>query len=166
MESLGIIISPQESRRAASVASNAKMKPGVHNAQSLLHLDQLEKQLDKDEFQEDRSMAAFWASLFNDKWRLLTTLHASLLKEKKGLRCCIFLLQPPVSPPTRLMGFIVSTYDEYFKPPPYVDHPVPEVPTLVPAASTSSPSSTTIDQDAPSTSTSQTTSEQQSSVIP
>ncbi|GJW73190.1 hypothetical protein Tco_0132560 [Tanacetum coccineum] len=26
----------------------------------LLHLDQLEKQLDKDEFQEDRSMAAFW----------------------------------------------------------------------------------------------------------
>ncbi|GJV31933.1 hypothetical protein Tco_1392333 [Tanacetum coccineum] len=56
--------------------------------------------------------------------------------------------------------------DEYFKPPPNVDHPVPEVPTLIPAASTSSPSSTTVDQDAPSTSTSQTTSEQQSSVIP
>ncbi|GKE69100.1 hypothetical protein Tco_1527172 [Tanacetum coccineum] len=56
--------------------------------------------------------------------------------------------------------------DEYFKPPPNVDHPVPEVPTPVPAASTSSPSSTTVDQDAQSTSTSQTTSEQQSSVIP
>ncbi|GJY16974.1 hypothetical protein Tco_0387396 [Tanacetum coccineum] len=41
-----------------------------------------------------------------------------------------------------------------------------EVPTLVPAASTSSPSSTTVGQDAPSTSTSQTTSEQQSLVIP
>ncbi|GJT77244.1 hypothetical protein Tco_1043969 [Tanacetum coccineum] len=26
----------------------------------LLNLDQLEKQLDKEEFQEDRSMAAFW----------------------------------------------------------------------------------------------------------
>ncbi|GKD12263.1 hypothetical protein Tco_1196670, partial [Tanacetum coccineum] len=38
--------------------------------------------------------------------------------------------------------------------------------TPVPAASTSLPSSTTIDQDASSTSTSQTTSEQQSSVIP
>nr|GEW92097.1 hypothetical protein [Tanacetum cinerariifolium] len=39
-------------------------------------------------------------------------------------------------------------FDEYFKPPPNVDHPVPEVPTLVPAALTSSPSSTTVDQDA------------------
>nr|GEW02988.1 retrovirus-related Pol polyprotein from transposon TNT 1-94 [Tanacetum cinerariifolium] len=56
-------------------------------------------------------------------------------------------------------------FDEYLKPPPNVDHPVPEFHTLVHAASTSSPSSTTIDQDAPSTSTSQTTSEQQSSVI-
>ncbi|GJY86931.1 hypothetical protein Tco_0500957 [Tanacetum coccineum] len=28
----------------------------------LLHLDQLEKQLDKDEFQEDRSIAAFWGA--------------------------------------------------------------------------------------------------------
>ncbi|GJR27430.1 hypothetical protein Tco_1103662 [Tanacetum coccineum] len=45
-------------------------------------------------------------------------------------------------------------------------HIIQEVPTLVPAASTSSPSSTTVGQDAPSTSTSQTTSEQQSLVIP
>nr|GFA15845.1 hypothetical protein [Tanacetum cinerariifolium] len=57
-------------------------------------------------------------------------------------------------------------FDEYLKPLPNVDHPVPEVPTLVHAASTSSPSSTTVDQDAPLKSTSQTTSEQQSSVIP
>ncbi|GKC41849.1 hypothetical protein Tco_1059571 [Tanacetum coccineum] len=40
-------------------------------------------------------------------------------------------------------------FDEYFKPPPNVDHPVPEVPTPVLATSTSSPSLTTIDQDAP-----------------
>ncbi|GJX82257.1 hypothetical protein Tco_0331738 [Tanacetum coccineum] len=54
-------------------------------------------------------------------------------------------------------------FDEYFKPPPNVDHLVP---TPVLAASTSSHSSTTVDQDASSTSTSQNTSEQQSSVIP
>nr|GEX52970.1 hypothetical protein [Tanacetum cinerariifolium] len=57
-------------------------------------------------------------------------------------------------------------FDEYFKPPSNVDHSVPEVPAPVPAASTSSPSSTTIDQDVSSTSTSQTTLEQQSLVIP
>nr|GFB72025.1 hypothetical protein [Tanacetum cinerariifolium] len=57
-------------------------------------------------------------------------------------------------------------FDEYFKPPPNVDHPVPEVLTPVPDASTSSPSLTTVDQDVPSRSTSQTTLEQQSLVIP
>ncbi|GKA29507.1 hypothetical protein Tco_0715752, partial [Tanacetum coccineum] len=73
-----------------------------------------------------------------------------------------------VVPPTKndRDSLFQSMFDEYFKPPPNVDHPVPEVPTPVLAASTSSPSSTTVDQDAPSTSTSQNTSEQQSSVIP
>nr|GEZ63186.1 hypothetical protein [Tanacetum cinerariifolium]GEZ63271.1 hypothetical protein [Tanacetum cinerariifolium] len=54
-----------------------------------------------------------------------------------------------------------------------VDHPAPEfiapiaeVVTSEPAASTSSPSSTTIDQDAPSPSNSQTTPETQSPIIP
>ncbi|GKA07749.1 hypothetical protein Tco_0686973 [Tanacetum coccineum] len=42
-------------------------------------------------------------------------------------------------------------FDEYLKPPTNVDYPVPEVHAPVPAASTSLPSSTTIDQDAPST---------------
>ncbi|GJW95178.1 integrase, catalytic region, zinc finger, CCHC-type containing protein [Tanacetum coccineum] len=41
-------------------------------------------------------------------------------------------------------------FDEYFRPPPCVDHPVPEVVALVPAVSTSTSSSTTVDQDAPS----------------
>nr|GFA46725.1 hypothetical protein [Tanacetum cinerariifolium] len=70
-------------------------------------------------------------------------------------------------PPTKndWDSFFQPMFDEYFKPQPNVDHPDPEFPTLVPAASTSSPSSTTIDQDAPLTSTSQITSEQQSSVI-
>nr|GEW98012.1 hypothetical protein [Tanacetum cinerariifolium] len=62
--------------------------------------------------------------------------------------------------------FFQPIFDEYFKPLPNVDHPVPEVPTPVPAALTSSPSLTTVDQDAPSTSTSQTTSKQQFLVIP
>nr|GEY72239.1 hypothetical protein [Tanacetum cinerariifolium] len=56
-------------------------------------------------------------------------------------------------PPTKNVwdSFFQPMFDEYFKPPPNVDHLVPEVLTLVPAASTSSPSSTTVDQDAPLT---------------
>nr|GEV91689.1 hypothetical protein [Tanacetum cinerariifolium] len=57
-------------------------------------------------------------------------------------------------------------FDEYFVPLPNVNHPVPKVHASVLASSTSSPSSTTVDQDAPLKSTSQTTSEQKSSVIP
>ncbi|GJZ78067.1 hypothetical protein Tco_0642739, partial [Tanacetum coccineum] len=74
----------------------------------------------------------------------------------------------PAIPPTKIDwdSLFQPMFYEYFKPPPNVDHPVPKVPTPVLAASTSSPSSTTIDQDAPSTSTSQTILEQQSSVIP
>nr|GEY97118.1 hypothetical protein [Tanacetum cinerariifolium] len=74
----------------------------------------------------------------------------------------------PTVPPTKndWDSFFQPMFDEYFKPPPNVDHLVSKVPTPVPAASTSLPSSTTINQDASSTSTLQTTSEQQSSVIP
>ncbi|GKA81875.1 copia protein [Tanacetum coccineum] len=41
-------------------------------------------------------------------------------------------------------------FDECFCPPPCVDHPVPEVVAPVPIISTGSPSSTSVDQDAPS----------------
>nr|GEW89991.1 hypothetical protein [Tanacetum cinerariifolium] len=54
-------------------------------------------------------------------------------------------------------------FDEYFKPAPTIDHPVP---APVPAVSIGTPLSTTINQDAPSTSTSQTTQKTQSSDIP
>ncbi|GJZ06642.1 retrovirus-related pol polyprotein from transposon TNT 1-94 [Tanacetum coccineum] len=64
-------------------------------------------------------------------------------------------------------------FDELLNPPSSVDCPTPEViapiaevVALEPAASTDSPSSTTVDQDAPSLSNSQTTPETQSSVIP
>ncbi|GJZ74217.1 hypothetical protein Tco_0638363 [Tanacetum coccineum] len=64
-------------------------------------------------------------------------------------------------------------FDELLTPPPSVDFPAPEViapidevVALVPAVSTSSPSSTTVDQDAPSPSNSQTTPETQPFVIP
>ncbi|GJW44914.1 retrovirus-related pol polyprotein from transposon TNT 1-94 [Tanacetum coccineum] len=63
-------------------------------------------------------------------------------------------------------------FDELLNPPSSVDRPAPEVISpiaevvaLVPASSTSSPSSTTVDQDAPSPSNSQTTPETQSPVI-
>nr|GEU60742.1 integrase, catalytic region, zinc finger, CCHC-type, peptidase aspartic, catalytic [Tanacetum cinerariifolium] len=63
-------------------------------------------------------------------------------------------------------------FDELLTPPPSVDHPAPEVIALItevvatePTASTSSPSSTTVNQDAPSPSNSQTTPKTQSPVI-
>ncbi|GJV72627.1 hypothetical protein Tco_1492622 [Tanacetum coccineum] len=74
----------------------------------------------------------------HEQRRLLATLQAPLLKEKKGVRFSALYLKKK----RNLL---------YFKPPPNVDHLVPEVPAPVPAASTSSPSSTTVDQDAPST---------------
>ncbi|GKE74875.1 hypothetical protein Tco_1536916 [Tanacetum coccineum] len=57
-------------------------------------------------------------------------------------------------------------FDEHLNPPPSVDHQVPIVPALEPVISTGTPLSTTIDQDAPSTSTSQTTLETLSPVVP
>nr|GEX79457.1 reverse transcriptase [Tanacetum cinerariifolium] len=81
----------------------------------------------------------------------------------------------PFVPPSRSDWDILFQllFDELLTPPPSVDHPAPEVITLFakvvalePAASTGSPSSTTVDQDAPSPSNSQTTAETQSSIIP
>ncbi|GJY63446.1 retrovirus-related pol polyprotein from transposon TNT 1-94, partial [Tanacetum coccineum] len=64
-------------------------------------------------------------------------------------------------------------FDELLNPPSSVDRPAPEVIALFaevvtpePAASTGSPSSTTVDQDAPSPTNSQTIPETQSPVIP
>nr|GEX08248.1 retrovirus-related Pol polyprotein from transposon TNT 1-94 [Tanacetum cinerariifolium] len=66
-----------------------------------------------------------------------------------------------------------SLFDELLTPPPCVDHPalkvigpIAEVVAPEPAASTSSPSLTTIDQDAPLPSNSQTITKTQSSIIP
>nr|GEX95423.1 hypothetical protein [Tanacetum cinerariifolium] len=64
-------------------------------------------------------------------------------------------------------------FDELLTPPPSVDHPAPEVIAPIaeviapkPTASTGSPSSATVDQDAPLPSNSQTTTKTQSSIIP
>ncbi|GJU50694.1 retrovirus-related pol polyprotein from transposon TNT 1-94 [Tanacetum coccineum] len=64
-------------------------------------------------------------------------------------------------------------FDELFNPPPSVDFPAPEVIALIdevvalePVVSTSTPSSTTVDKDAPSPSNSQTTPETPPPVIP
>ncbi|GKA95719.1 retrovirus-related pol polyprotein from transposon TNT 1-94 [Tanacetum coccineum] len=57
-------------------------------------------------------------------------------------------------------------FNEYLNPPPSVDLQVPAVIALEPDVSTSTPSSTTIVQDPPSTSTSQTTQETPPLVIP
>ncbi|GKB54869.1 retrovirus-related pol polyprotein from transposon TNT 1-94 [Tanacetum coccineum] len=57
-------------------------------------------------------------------------------------------------------------FNEYFSPPPCVDHPVPEVTAPEPTVSTGTPSSTSVDQDAPSPSTLQTPQELPSHVNP
>nr|GEZ02397.1 hypothetical protein [Tanacetum cinerariifolium] len=73
----------------------------------------------------------------------------------------------------KLIHQFQSLFDELLTPPPSIDHPVPEViapitevvtPEL--AALTGSPSSTTVDQDAPSPSNSQSTPKTQPPVIP
>ncbi|GJY06484.1 putative ribonuclease H-like domain-containing protein [Tanacetum coccineum] len=89
------------------------------------------------------------------------------------------VLNPPPStpflPPLRTDWDMLfqPLFDELLNPPPSVDHPAPKVVTpidevsaLVPAVSTGSPSSTTVDQDAPSPSNSQTTPDTQPPVIP
>ncbi|GKD37596.1 retrovirus-related pol polyprotein from transposon TNT 1-94, partial [Tanacetum coccineum] len=80
----------------------------------------------------------------------------------------------PFVPPSRTDWDILfqPLFDELLNPPSSVDHPAPEVIAPIaevvapePVASTGSPSSTTVDQDAPSPSNSQTTPETQSPVI-
>ncbi|GJV42918.1 retrovirus-related pol polyprotein from transposon TNT 1-94 [Tanacetum coccineum] len=81
----------------------------------------------------------------------------------------------PFVPPSRTDWDLLfqPLFDELLNPPSSVDCPAPEVIAPIaevvapePAASTGSPSSTTVDQDAPSPSNSQTTPETQSPVIP
>ncbi|GJR83548.1 retrovirus-related pol polyprotein from transposon TNT 1-94 [Tanacetum coccineum] len=81
----------------------------------------------------------------------------------------------PFVPPSKTDWDILfqPMFDELLTPPPSVDLPAPEViapidevVALVPAVSTGPPSSTIVDQDAPSPSNSQTTPETQSLIIP
>ncbi|GJR20360.1 hypothetical protein Tco_0968887 [Tanacetum coccineum] len=74
----------------------------------------------------------------------------------------------PYVPPTKNDWEILfqPMFDEYLNPPPYVDPQVPAIVAPEPADSTGTPSSTTIDQDAPSISTSQTTPKKPSPVSP
>ncbi|GJX80616.1 hypothetical protein Tco_0328765 [Tanacetum coccineum] len=89
------------------------------------------------------------------------------------------VLNPPTStpfiPPSRTDWDILfqPLFDELLTPPPSVDHPAPEViapidevVSTVPAVSTGSPSSTTVDQDAPSPSNFQKTPKTHSRIIP
>nr|GEX51350.1 hypothetical protein [Tanacetum cinerariifolium] len=81
----------------------------------------------------------------------------------------------PFVPPSRTDWDLLfqPLFDELLTPPPSVDHPSPEVIAPIaevvapkPAESTGSPSSTTIEQDAPSPSKTQTTPETQPPIIP
>ncbi|GKB79035.1 retrovirus-related pol polyprotein from transposon TNT 1-94 [Tanacetum coccineum] len=74
----------------------------------------------------------------------------------------------PFVPPSRHEWDLVfqPVFDEFFSPPASVASPVPIEEAPAPVESTGSPSSTTVDQDAPSPSTSQTTPQSQSQTIP
>nr|GEZ41559.1 hypothetical protein [Tanacetum cinerariifolium] len=81
----------------------------------------------------------------------------------------------PFVPPSRTDWDLLfqPLFDKLLTPPPNVDHPSPEVIAIIAevvapelAVSTGSPSSTTVDQDAPSPSKSQTTPKTQPFVIP
>ncbi|GJT56146.1 retrovirus-related pol polyprotein from transposon TNT 1-94 [Tanacetum coccineum] len=74
----------------------------------------------------------------------------------------------PYVPPTKKDWdtLFQPMFDEYLNPPPSVASPVPAVVALDPVDSIDTPSSTTFDQDAPSSSTSQTPQETQPLVIP
>nr|GEV83211.1 hypothetical protein [Tanacetum cinerariifolium] len=81
----------------------------------------------------------------------------------------------PFVPPSRTDWDILfqPLFDELLAPPPSVDHPAPKVIALIakvlapkPTASTGSPFTTTIDQDEPSPSNSQTTPKTQSPIMP
>nr|GEW66937.1 integrase, catalytic region, zinc finger, CCHC-type, peptidase aspartic, catalytic [Tanacetum cinerariifolium] len=80
----------------------------------------------------------------------------------------------PFVPPSRSDWDMLfqPLFDELLTPPPSVDHPAPEVIALIakvvasePAASTGLPSSTTVDQDTPAPSNSQTTPKTQSPIL-
>ncbi|GJR45349.1 hypothetical protein Tco_1313452 [Tanacetum coccineum] len=101
------------------------------------------------------------ASLFIDKWHLLTTLQAPLLKEKKGLVQNIPSPTPYVSPSKKDYEILFQPlFNEYFSPPPRTVSPDPEVVTTPRAIDlVCSTLSITSDQDVPSASTSPTNQE-------
>ncbi|GJY04750.1 copia protein [Tanacetum coccineum] len=101
----------------------------------------------------------------NDSWQ--QSVHGTLAKP--------IILQRRFVPPSRTDWDMLfqPLFDEFLNPSPSVDHPAPEV--VVPineviapvlADSTGSPSSTIVDQDAPSPSNSQTTPETEPPIIP
>nr|GEV57230.1 hypothetical protein [Tanacetum cinerariifolium] len=130
-----------------------------------------------------RTVGGLWYS--KDSLIALTTFadatHAGCQDTRRSTSGSLSGLMPnppsstPFVPPLRTDWDMLfqPLFDELLTPPPSVDHPAPEVIALIvevvspePAASTSSPSSKTIDQDAPSPSNSQTTPETKSFIIP
>nr|GEV98897.1 integrase, catalytic region, zinc finger, CCHC-type, peptidase aspartic, catalytic [Tanacetum cinerariifolium] len=102
-----------------------------------------------------------------------TNLNLKTPTKKNSIFCtCIFVDQCVLKVLMERRYVVSIVFDELLTPPPSVDHPTPKVIAPItevvapkPAASTSSPFLTTVDQDAPSPSNSQTTPKTQSSII-
>ncbi|GKA36768.1 retrovirus-related pol polyprotein from transposon TNT 1-94 [Tanacetum coccineum] len=105
--------------------------------------------------------------IYNKRTRLITkTIHVDI-DELSAMASKQFSLGPRpqlLTPKTLSLG--LPMFDEYFNPPPSVASPVLAVVALDLADSTGSPSSTLVNQDAPSSSTSQTPQEKQPLAIP
>ncbi|GJT86708.1 hypothetical protein Tco_1068425 [Tanacetum coccineum] len=107
------------------------------------------------------------------EWEEKIKLHLEKEMQFNQWRSKHFKGMHPTLIATKLRSSVQLLFDELLTPPPSVDRPAPKVIALIAevvapelAASTGLPSSTTVDQDAPSLSNSQTTPKTQSPVIP
>ncbi|GJW04823.1 hypothetical protein Tco_1563679 [Tanacetum coccineum] len=112
------------------------------------------------ECEQNLNVCAGTLNLSTEQWRLQTTLQAPLFKEKRGvLFNALYLEKEEKSSSFRPFASTIFIFSHvrlvikwinYFNPPPSVASLVPRVVALDLADSTGTPSSTTIDQDAPS----------------
>ncbi|GJX48618.1 retrovirus-related pol polyprotein from transposon TNT 1-94 [Tanacetum coccineum] len=124
---------------------------------SLMKVYQLKQQVLEQQLQEQVLEKEIVASLFNDK---MTTISSGLVPQSPS--------PTPNVPPTNndWDSLFYPMFDEYFNYSPSVVQHVLVAIVQGPVVSTGTPSSTRIDQDTPSTSTSQTSQADQSHVIP
>nr|GEV26604.1 ribonuclease H [Tanacetum cinerariifolium] len=165
----------RDRERVASVATHARQCKGklhdIFSATSFISTDQLQNQLDKDEFQEEKSMAAFW--VLNNQFQNGTKSDEHITSSSSGTYITHVVDADIRAVNDQEPSAEVNSRDQVQSPNSRNNiKPAKRAPNVnkadiqEPVVSTSTPSSTRIDQDTSSTSTSQTIKEAQSHVIP